>query len=139
MDNLINDLTHNIFLEILVLVICLDTIFGCGRAIKYKKWNSTVGIDGLIRKVFMIISLIILMMIDYIINFDFIGFIPDEIKQFINIKIGISSVFAILFILYEFTSVLKNMVKCGLPVPIKFKNKIEELLNKYTTELEDKK
>ena len=139
MENLINDLTHNIFLEILVLVICLDTLFGCGRAIKYKKWNSTVGIDGLIRKILMIISLIILMMIDYIINFDFIGFIPDEIKQFINIKIGISSVFAILFILYEFTSVLKNMVKCGLPVPIKFKNKIEELLNKYTTELEDKK
>ena len=131
MDNLINDLTHNIFLEVLVLVICLDTLFGCGRAIKYKKWNSTVGIDGLIRK--------ILMMIDNVINFDFIGFIPDEIKQYINIKIGISSVFAILFILYEFTSVLKNMVKCGLPVPIKFKNKIEELLNKYTTELEDKK
>ena len=131
MENLINDLTHNIFLEVLVLVICLDTLFGCGRAIKYKKWNSTVGIDGLIRK--------ILMMIDNVINFDFIGFIPDEIKQYINIKIGISSVFAILFILYEFTSVLKNMVKCGLPVPIKFKNKIEELLNKYTTELEDKK
>ena len=138
MDNLINDLTHNIFLEVLVLVICLDTLFGCGRAIKYKKWNSTVGIDGLIRKILMIISLIILMMIDYVINFDFIGFIPDEIKQFINIKIGISSVFAILFILYEFTSVRKNMVKCGLTVPIKLKNKIEELLNKYTTELEDK-
>ena len=93
----------------------------------------------IILKILMIISLIILMMIDYVINFDFIGFIPDEIKQFINIKIGISSVFAILFILYEFTSVLKNMVKCGLPVPKKLKEKIENLLNNFTTELEDKK
>lgn len=140
MDNLINDLTHNIFLEVLVLAIALDTFLGCLRAIKEKKWNSGFGINGLIRKTCMIGSVVLLMVIDYIIKIDFIGFIPTEIKQYVgNVEIGIAALFAIIFILYEFTSVLKNMLLCGVPVPKKLKEKIESLLNNFTTELENKK
>ena len=140
MDKLINDLTHNIFLEALVLVIALDTFLGCLRAIKEKKWNSCFGINGLLRKFAMIGSVAMLMIIDYIISIDFIGFIPSDIKSYLgDFKIGISSLFAIIFVLYEFTSVLKNMLLCGLPVPKKLKEKIENLLNNFTTELEDKK
>ena len=140
MENLINDLTQNIFLEALVLVIVLDTFLGCLRAIKEHKWNSGFGINGLLRKFAMIGSVAFLMLIDYIINIDFIGFIPADITGYIgDFKIGISSLFAIIFVLYEFTSVLKNMLLCGLPVPKKLKEKIENLLNNFTTELEDKK
>ena len=140
MEILIDNLMHNIFLEILVLFIALDTFLGCLRAIKEKKWNSGFGINGLIRKTCMIGSVAILMVIDFIIKIDFIGFIPSELKQYIgNVEIGIASLFAIIFILYEFTSVLKNMLLCGVPVPKKLKEKIESLLNNFTTELENKK
>lgn len=140
MDNLIENFTHNIFLESLVLVIALDTFLGCLRAIKERSWNSTFGINGLLRKFAMIGSVAILMVIDYIIKIDFIGFVPDEIKSYMgNLKIGISSLFNIIFVLYEFTSVLKNMVLCGLPIPKKLKDKVENLLNNFTTELENKK
>jgi phage-related holin len=39
-----------------------------------------------------------------------------------------------MFILYEITSILKNMVKCGLPIPKKIKRTIEKLLNNLTSE-----
>ena len=140
MDNLVENFTHNIFLESLVLVIALDTFLGCLRAIKERSWNSTFGINGLLRKFARIGSVAILMVIDYIIKIDFIGFVPDEIKSYMgNLKIGISSLFNIIFVLYEFTSVLKNMVLCGLPIPKKLKDKVENLLNNFTTELENKK
>lgn len=140
MERIIENLTHNIFLEALVLVIALDTFLGCLRAIKEKSWNSTFGINGLLRKFAMIGSVAMLMVIDYIVNIDFIGFVPDEIMSYLgNIKIGISSLFGIIFIMYEFTSVLKNMVLCGLPVPKQLKEKVENLLDNFTSELENKK
>lgn len=140
MERIIGNLTHNIFLEALVLVIALDTFLGCLRAIKEKSWNSTFGINGLLRKFAMIGSVAMLMVIDYIVNIDFIGFVPDEIMSYLgNIKIGISSLFGIIFIMYEFTSVLKNMVLCGLPVPKQLKEKVENLLDNFTSELENKK
>jgi phage-related holin len=65
--------------------------------------------------------------------------VPNEIKSYIgNLEIGIASLFAIIFVLYEFTSVLKNMVLCGLPVPKKLKDKVESLLNNFTSELDKK-
>ena len=47
LQNLINQDT----VKILIIVIVLDTIFGILRAIKEKKINSAIGIDGIIRKV----------------------------------------------------------------------------------------
>ena len=39
-----------------------------------------------------------------------------------------------MFILYEITSILKNMVLCGLPIPQKIKIAIEKLLDNLTSE-----
>lgn len=36
--------------KILFIIICLDVFFGILRAIKQRKLNSTIGIDGIIRK-----------------------------------------------------------------------------------------
>lgn len=139
MEQMINNMTNNILLESLVIVIALDTLLGSLRAIKERKWNSTFGINGLLRKIAMLCSTALLIIIDYIINVDFIGFVPDDLIKYIGgVKVGISTLFAIIFVLYEFTSVLKNMLLCGLPVPKKLKDKIEEILKKYTTELQDK-
>lgn len=140
MEKLINELTHDKILIAMAIFILLDTFLGCLRAAKEKKWNSCFGINGLLRKVAMVGSVALLMVIDYIFNVNFISFIPKEIMNYLgNIEIGISSLFAILFILYETTSIFKNMVLCGLPIPAKIKSKVEEMLKEFTTELENKK
>ena len=96
-------LYNNVEIKLLIVVIVFDTIFGVLRAIREKSLNSTIGIDGIIRKSGMIISIIFLTIIDYLVKLDLIAFIPANIKQIINIKdVGICDLFNILFIVFEF-------------------------------------
>ena len=44
--------------KLLLLIIVMDIVFGVIRAIKEKKLNSTIGIDGMIRKVAMITAML---------------------------------------------------------------------------------
>lgn len=53
-----NILVENNLLKALVICIVLDTIFGILRAIKERKLNSNIGIDGTIRKAGMMISIL---------------------------------------------------------------------------------
>lgn len=124
------------FLKILLIVVLLDTFLGVMRAIKEHKFNSCVGIDGAIRKVAMIFSVLILMLLDTIMNIDLLFMIPEQYLQIIGIsKLGICEIFALLFVLYECVSILKNMTLCGLPVPIKLKKWIQKFLDDMTDEL----
>lgn len=47
---------------------------------------------------------------------------------------GVTELFALLFILYEATSVLKNMLLCGLPVPAGLREKLGAWLSNMTEE-----
>ena len=126
---------HSFFIVLLYAVI-LDTILGVARAIKERKFNSSVGIDGAIRKVMMIASIIVLMLVDAIVQMDFLFMIPDEYLQFIGIeKLGICELFSLLFILYEIVSILKNMHLCGLPIPYRIKLIVQKFLDELTEEL----
>jgi len=129
-------LQNNLSVKILLVMVAFDTVFGILRAIKEKKLNSSIGIEGMIRKVGMIMSIIFLGLLDYITELNFIGFLPEGLKEFINIEsIGISSLFNMLFIVFEFLSVLKNMLLCNLPIPVKLKEWLEDIFEKYTKEL----
>ena len=65
---------------------------------------------------------------------------PEGIRQAIGIEaIGISSLFLYLFVIYEMLSILKNMIKCKLPIPKKFQNALEKIFKAYTKELEEEK
>lgn len=126
------------FLKVLCICIVLDTIFGILRAIREKKVNSNIGIDGIIRKVGMLISIMFFMLIDKILELNLIGFIPNEAREFIKLeRIGIAELFNFLFIVFEILSILKNMIKCKLPIPKKLQNFLENIFNKFTTELEE--
>lgn len=134
-----NLISNNIF-KVLLVTILMDVIFGVLRAIREHKTNSAIGIDGIIRKVGMLVSIVCIAVIDYIVNINFIGFVPEAVRQTINIdKIGLASVFNFLFIIFEFLSVLKNMVKCKLPIPKKIQTFLEKALKEYTDELDSKK
>lgn len=126
---------NNIIFYLLITAILLDIFLGSLRALKEKKWNSTVGINGILRKTAMIGSSIFLIIIDSILKIDLLFFIPKEITNILKLnEVGIFELFGIMFILYEITSILKNMVLCGLPIPQKIKIAIEKLLNNLTSE-----
>lgn len=136
---IINAAAANPMLQLVVLVIVFDTIFGVIRAIKEHKFNSCVGIDGAIRKISMIISLVFLLIADQIISVNLIAFIPETIRGYIGLDaVGLTGFFSLLYIAYEIVSILKNMTLCGLPVRIIW-DKLKTLLGKYTAELPDDK
>lgn len=124
--------------KLLLLIIVMDIVFGVIRAIKERKVNSTIGIDGMIRKVAMITAMIFLIGIDLLIPIDLIGFIPEPVKDYLNFdRVGIDSLFSILFITFESLSVLKNMIKCELPIPQKLQDFLEKIMTEYTDELKN--
>lgn len=137
--NFIQSLVNCNTVKILIIAIITDTLFGILRAIKEKSINSAIGIDGIIRKVGMLITIIFSYLVDYILTINFIAFLPTELKQFLNINsIGIGDLFSILFIIFEFLSILKNMVKCKLPIPAKLQDKLEKIMKEFTSELNNK-
>ena len=136
MNEIINLIQAHSFFVILLYAVILDTILGVLRAIKEHKFNSCVGIDGAIRKVAMVFSVMLLMLVDSMVNIDFLFMIPDEYIQMIGVdKMGVCELFCLLYILYEMVSILKNMMLCGLPVPARIKNFIQKFLEDMTDEL----
>lgn len=124
--------------KLLLLIIVMDIVFGVIRAIKERKVNSTIGIDGMIRKVGMMTAMLFLIGIDLLIPIDLIGFIPEPVKDYLNFdRVGIDSLFSILFITFESLSVLKNMIKCELPIPQKLQDFLEKIMSEYTDELKN--
>lgn len=136
MKDLMTLFSNNIFIEILMLAICADMLLGVLRAIKFRQFNSSVGIDGAIRKVAMVVSVGILMLADLLIHVNLLAFVPEEYVHYLGIqKLGMCEFFCLLFTACECLSVLKNMVLCGLPVPKKVEGWLRDLLANMTSEL----
>ena len=132
-----NNLMKNNMFKVLIIVIVMDIVFGVLRAIREKKINSTVGIDGMIRKTGMLLSVIFTAMIDVVINLNLIGFIPDDIKGALKLDyVGFNEMFTLLYIIFEFLSISKNMVLCKLPIPSKWQKTLENFFKKFTGELD---
>lgn len=128
----------NIFVRLLLIVVCADMIFGSLRAIKYRCMNSCIGIDGATRKAGMVASVVLFTIVDVILRVDLMSWLPIEARNAMNavgiVKAGVTELFAILYILYEAISVLKNMLLCGLPVPAGIREKLTTILDKWTDE-----
>ena len=139
MENFLS-LLNNDGMKILIVVIVLDLILGILRAIREKSINSCIGIDGMIRKVGMLIVIVFLTIIDTIIHLDLIGFIPETIKETLKLgHVGISTVFNLLFVVFEILSIFKNMIMCKLPIPKKLQVYLENIMKEFTGELKENK
>lgn len=126
----------NMLFRALMVAVVADTLLGVLRAIKFRKFNSSVGIDGAIRKVAMLVSAAALMAADLLVHVNLAAMVPDTYLQAIGLtKIGLCELFCLLFIAYECVSVLKNMLLCGLPVPKKLRSWLGEFLENMTAEL----
>ncbi len=140
MQVFLNSIIKNSFIIAAAIVILFDMVLGVLRAIKEKKFNSSAGINGAIRKVTMLVCIVSLALIDTIVHIDLLFMIPKEYLSYIGIsKMGLCEFFALIFTLFEFASVLKNMVLCGLPVPKRLKDAVTKFLNDMTTEMPNKR
>ena len=129
------ELAQNSCFKLLIIFVVFDTTFGILRAIRERKINSCIGIDGMIRKSGMILSSLFLYLIDRLIDINFLGFIPDSFLNLVGIEsVGIGELFGILFIIFESLSVLKNMYKCKMPIPKKLNEWLEKVLTEFTKE-----
>ena len=131
-------MTHNPFVVLVLLCVVADTVFGCLRAAKYHAWNSSLGIDGGIRKVTMLLSVLFLALVDQLVGINVISWLPEAATaalSAVNISsIGLAEFFCIVYILYEATSILKNWMLCGVWVPAGLKDKLAEWLDQMTDE-----
>lgn len=130
----------NLFVELVVLAIAMDTVLGCLRAARAHRWNSSVGIDGGIRKAGMLVSVLFLVLVDMLLGLDMLqfGLIGDDMRAVLAsmgvTNLGIAEFFCIVYIMYEATSILKNMLLCGLPCPRGLKERLAKWLDQMTEE-----
>lgn len=128
----------NIFVKGVVLAIAMDTFLGCLRAAKYHKWNSSVGIDGGIRKAGMLVSVLFLVMVDMLLHFNALSLCGKDMQMVLAqggiTNLGVAEFFCVVYIMYEATSILKNMLLCDLPVPAGLKDKLAHWLADMTEE-----
>ena len=137
LGKLIELFMHNKIIQLVVAAVIFDTIFGVIRAAKERKFNSCFGIDGAIRKISMIVSLCGLLIVDYLVKINLIGFVPEQVRTWIGVEaIGAAEFFGLLYIAYEIVSILKNMYLCGLPVK-RVWSAVRNFLSTYTDELPD--
>ena len=139
MSDIIKLISNSKSVKILIICIVLDVIFGILRALKERKINSCIGIDGIIRKVGMILSISFCFIIDYVSHFNLIGFLPDSLRETLHLgQCGLSFIFSSLYIIFEGLSILKNMIKCKMPIPKKLQEYLEKLLAEFTNENKEK-
>ena len=135
---IIEILVENKVLQVLAIFLAMDTIFGVLRSFKEHRTNSTIGIDGIVRKIAMLTAIVICIIIDFIVKIDFVNFIPEDIRVTLSIgQVGLSYLFGMLYCLFEVLSIFKNMIKIGIPLPIKLKKFLEKLLKEYTKEIKE--
>lgn len=138
MESILSDLQTNSIIHTAMLLIVADTILGFLRSCKEKTINSSVGINGLIRKIAILITLIVAFIADVLFDFNLIFFVPTEILDLIKIQeVGVLEIFGLLFIIFELLSMLKNLDKLGIPIPKKIKSILEKVLNEFTKEEKD--
>lgn len=125
--------------KLLILAVALDMLLGVLRAGRERKLNSTIGINGAIRKAGMLVCVAFFAAADLVMHINVIGFLPEDaltvLQPFGLDSVGICDLFALVFLLCELLSVLKNMLRSGLPLPAGIYDKLHSFVQEFTDEL----
>lgn len=139
MNMLIGYLQNHQMIIFVLISIIFDLFIGILRATKDKKINSSIGIDGMIRKTAMLGCLSFLLLIDFLLKIDVIGWLPNQMLELFGMiginTIGVSDVFGLLFIIFEMLSIIKNWTLLGLPIFKGLNNWINNFLEVFTDEM----
>lgn len=127
--NFLSEAAVNPLVILVAACVVADTIFGMMKALKQHTFNASFGLDGAIRKVVMIVSVLFLMLVDRLIGINVIGLISPEVREAVRIdRIGLGELFCIMYALHEMASILRNWYVFGLPVPKWMESKVEGML-----------
>ena len=125
-------------MTIVAFLMIADVVSGIFKAIFQKRGvNSTIGINGLIRKAGVLLALLVFIVIDSFINLNFAAMVPNELLaafKLENAQIGLSHVMLVFFGLFELTSLFENLGEIGVPIPSFIINFVEKLKNSIETE-----
>ena len=87
-------MVNNIFVDLLIIAVCADMLFGTLRAAKYRCWNSAIGIDGAIRKAGMLASVLLFTLMDMLLHVDILAWLPADVRTVMDtvgvVKMGIT-------------------------------------------------
>lgn len=112
------------------LMVC-DILSGVFKAIAKKRGiNSTIGTNGLIRKAGVLLALLVFIVMDSLIELNFVTLIPSEILSVFKLSqssIGLSHVMLGFFGLFELVSLFENLGEVGVPLPQFIMKSIERL------------
>lgn len=126
-------------ITLVIFAIVFDLFVGLLLACKMKKVNSTIGIDGMIRKVGMLGCIVFLVFVDFLLGVNIIGLLPDNILSMFKVigmsAIGISDLFGLLFAAFEALSIIKNWTLLGLPMFKGVNDWIQNFLETFTDEM----
>ena len=115
---------------VVFLMIC-DILSGIFKAIAQKRGiNSTVGTNGLIRKAGVLLALLVFIVMDSLIELNFVTIIPSEILSVFKLEeahIGLSHVMLGFFGLFELVSLFENLGEVGVPLPNFIMKSVERL------------
>lgn len=115
---------------IVFLMVC-DILGGIFKAIVLKRGiNSTIGTNGLIRKAGVLLALLVFIVVDSLVEVDFVSLIPDELLTVFKLEeahIRLSHVMLCFFGLFELVSLFENLGEVGVPLPRFISKFIERL------------
>ena len=115
---------------IVFLMIC-DILGGIFKAIAKKRGiNSTVGTNGLIRKAGVLLALLVFIVVDSLVELNFVSLIPSEVLDVFKLQqtcIGLSHVMLGFFGLFELVSLFENLGEVGVPLPNFIMKSVERL------------
>ena len=139
LETMVTYLTQHKVITLVIFAIIFDLFIGLLLSCKNKKTNSTIGIDGMIRKVGILGSIVFLVFVDFLLKINFIALLPDSILSMFEAigmsVIGISDVFGLLFAVFETLSILKNWTLLGLPMFKGVNDWIQNFLETFTDEM----
>ena len=115
---------------VVFLMVC-DILSGIFKAIAKKRGiNSTIGTNGLIRKAGVLLALLVFIVVDSLVELNFVSLIPSEMLSLFKLgqtRIGLSHVMLGFFGLFELVSLFENLGEVGVPLPQFIMKSIERL------------
>ena len=115
---------------VVFLMVC-DILSGVFKAIAQKQGiNSTIGTNGLIRKAGVLLALLVFIVVDSLVELNFVSLIPSEVLDVFKLQqtcIGLSHVMLGFFGLFELVSLFENLGEVGVPLPQFIMKSIERL------------
>lgn len=125
-------------LMIIAILVMVDFITGYVKAYHQCELNSSVGLDGVIRKAMILFSMVVFMLLDGILQFNLISCLPqvalEVMREYEFDKIGLSELLGIGIALQEGTSILENLHELGVPIPKCLAHRIERIRRCYLTD-----